>query len=178
MRHKTLYLMLSLLAIIASDAFAAPPNVVMIISDDQAWTDYSFMGHDVIETPHLDKLAKQSATFRRGYVPSSLCRPSLATMITGLYPHHHGITGNDLPKGTNRSKMLKHIEAHATIPRMLAEHGYLSMQTGKWWEGNHRLGGFTHGMTHGDPKRGGRHGDLGLKISREGHKPNEELLDE
>ena len=52
------------------------------------------------------------------------------------------------------------------------------MQTGKWWEGNHKLGGFTHGMTHGDTKRGGRHGDVGLKISREGHQPIEDFLDE
>ena len=36
------------------------PNVVLIISDDQAWTDYGFMGHDAIQTPHLDKLAKES----------------------------------------------------------------------------------------------------------------------
>ncbi|MCA9049797.1 MAG: sulfatase-like hydrolase/transferase, partial [Planctomycetaceae bacterium] len=69
---------------------AGPPNIVMIISDDQAWTDYSFMGHDAIRTPHLDRLASRSAVFRRGYVPVALCRPSLATMITGLYPHQHG----------------------------------------------------------------------------------------
>ena len=62
------------------------PNVVLIISDDQAWTDYSFMGHAHIRTPQLDKLAAQSLTFRRGYVPSSLCSPSLASILTGLYP--------------------------------------------------------------------------------------------
>ena len=180
MRFNIRFLLLSLLlAFFASRAaVAAKPNVLMIISDDQAWTDYGFMGHDVIQTPHLDKLAKESAVFKRGYVPSSLCRPSLMTMITGLYPHQHGITGNDPPKGTDRMKMLKHVQAHATLPKLLAEEGYLSMQTGKWWEGNHKLGGFTHGMTHGDPKRGGRHGDLGLKISRTGHEPIEDFLDE
>ena len=87
------------------------PNIVLILSDDQAWTDYGFMGHPVIETPNLDQLARESALFTRGYVPSSLCRPSLATLATGLYPHEHGITGNDPPKGTNRSQMLKHIQA-------------------------------------------------------------------
>ena len=56
------------------------PNVVLIISDDQAWTDYGFMGHDTIQTPHLDKLAKESVLFRRGYVPTALCRPSLAPL--------------------------------------------------------------------------------------------------
>lgn len=62
------------------------PNVVLIISDDQAWTDYGFMGHDTIQTPHLDKLAKESVLFRRGYVPTALCRPSLMTLITGRMP--------------------------------------------------------------------------------------------
>ncbi|MCH8089025.1 MAG: sulfatase-like hydrolase/transferase, partial [Chloroflexi bacterium] len=68
---------------------ANPPNVVLIISDDQAWTDFGFMGHEHIRTPHIDRLAAQSLTFTRGYVCDSLCRPSLATLITGLYPHQH-----------------------------------------------------------------------------------------
>ena len=67
------------------------PNVVLILSDDQAWTDYSCMGHPVIQTPHLDRLATRSAMFRRGYTPTPLCRPSLMTMITGRYPHQHGV---------------------------------------------------------------------------------------
>ena len=86
-----------------------PPNIVLIVSDDQAWTDFGFMKHTAVRTPHLDRLAARSAVFRRGYVPSSLCRPSLATIITGLYPHQHGITGNDPPPGTDRSA---HAETH------------------------------------------------------------------
>src|SRR5436190_15589357 len=80
---------------------SSPPNIVLIISDDQAWTDFSFMGHPHVQTPHLDRLANESLTFTHGYVPSSLCCPSLASIITGLYPHQHKITGNDpiAPKG-------------------------------------------------------------------------------
>ena len=78
-----------------SIARAAPPNVVLIISDDQSWTDYGFMGHDTILTPNLDKLARESIVFRRGYVPTALCRPSLMTLATGHYAHRHGVTGND-----------------------------------------------------------------------------------
>ena len=152
-------------------AAAAPPNVVLIISDDQAWTDYGFMGHDAISTPHLDRLARQSALFPRGYVPSSLCRASLMSIITGLYPHQHGVTGNDPPGGTDRREMLQHVRRSGTLPKMLAPLGYRSLQTGKWWEGSHQLGGFTHGMTHGDPARGGRHGDEGLTIGRGGLGP-------
>ena len=147
------------------------PNIVMIIADDQAWGDFGFMGHPDILTPHLDQLAARSALFERGYVPSSLCRPSLATMITGLYPHQHLITGNDPPRGVQRDRMLKHIAAVPTLPRLLAPRGYRSLQTGKWWEGNCQCGGFTEGMTHGEPKRGGRHGDKGLQIGRKTMQP-------
>src|SRR5262245_30377927 len=73
---------------------AALPNVVMIVGDDQGWTDFGFMGHGVIRTPHLDRLAAESALFPKGYVPTSLCRASLATLLTGLYGHQHKICCN------------------------------------------------------------------------------------
>ncbi|MCA9042587.1 MAG: sulfatase-like hydrolase/transferase, partial [Planctomycetaceae bacterium] len=74
------------------------PNIVLILSDDQAWTDFSFMGHPDIQTPHLGALARESYLYTEGYVTTSLCRPSLASLISGYYPHQHGITGNDPPK--------------------------------------------------------------------------------
>ena len=163
---------------------AGTPNVVLIISDDQAWTDYGFMGNDVIRTPRLDQLARQSLVYPRGYVPSSLCRPSLATIITGQFPHQHKITSNDppLPRGPKflrlRQEMIDYIDHAPTLPRLLAERNYLSHQSGKWWEGNFRRGGFTHGMTHGDPRRRGRHGDVGLKIGREGMQPIFDFIDQ
>lgn len=162
----------------AVTAVAAVPNVVLIIGDDQAWGDFGFMGHPVIKTPNLDRLASQSLVYTRGYVPSSLCRPSLATMATGLYPHQHRITSNDPPNGLSQEEFLRqrqqqidNIDRVPTLPRLLAARDYLSLQTGKWWEGHYSRGGFTHGMTHGDPARGGRHGDEGLKIGRQGMQP-------
>lgn len=164
------------------------PNIVMIISDDQAWTDYGFMGHPHIQTPNLDRLAQQSALFLRGYVPSALCRPSLASIITGLYPHQHGIIGNDpSPRlatpnsaeyNTLRQRMIDRITTVPTLPRLLSQQGYWSFQSGKWWEGNYQLGGFTHGMTRGFPHPGGRHGDEGLKIGREGLDPIFHFIDQ
>ncbi len=173
-------LILLLLLITARAETAQKPNVLMIISDDQAWSDYGFMGHKHIQTPHLDKLAAESLTFTRGYVPNSLCRPSLASMITGLYPHEHRIVGNDpVPKTReNKETLIKNIEAVDTLPRLLGQQGYLSLQTGKWWEGAPSRGGFTHGMTRGFPQKGGRHGDDGLKIGRDGLQPITDFLDE
>jgi uncharacterized sulfatase len=153
------------------------PNVLLLISDDQAWNDFGFMGSEAIQTPRLDELAGKSLSFPRGYVPTALCRASLATIITGLYPHEHKITGNDPPKGEDRAKMLKHIAAVDTLPKLLASAGYRSQQTGKWWEGECQCGGFTEGMTHGDPKRGGRHGDVGLQIGRKTMAPALDFMD-
>jgi arylsulfatase A-like enzyme len=164
------------------------PNVVLIISDDQAWTDYGFMGHPLIETPHLDRLAARSARFPRGYVPTALCRPALATLVTGLYAHQHRISGNDpshalAPPNTSayaelRERMIAHLDRYPTLPRLLGERGYLSHQSGKWWEGPYERGGFTHGMTRGFPQPGGRHGDDGLAIGREGLDPIERFIDQ
>ncbi len=171
-----------------------PPNIVLIVSDDQAWTDYGFMGHEHIQTPHIDRLARESLTFTRGHVPVSMCRPSLSTIVTGLYPHQHRIVGNDpLPpealRGRPRSEQRRdpqylkqladyvaHIDRVPTLAGMLADAGYLSHQSGKWWEGHYSRGGFTHGMTHGDPARGGRHGDVGLSIGRQGLEPIYEFI--
>ncbi|GAB5402888.1 MAG: sulfatase [Aureliella sp.] len=164
-----------------------PPNIVLIISDDQAWNDYGFMDHPQIETPSLDRLAKDGVTFTRGYVPTGLCRPSLMTMITGLYASQHGVTGNDpSPKyaakdspeyNKKRAELISKIDQFETLPELLAERGYLSHQSGKWWEGNFSRGGFTHGMTRGYPQRGGRHGDDGLDIGRKGLEPVTQFID-
>ena len=166
---------------LAPQADSPPPNIVLIISDDHAWTDYGFMGHEAIQTPHLDKLASESMVYTRGYVPTSLCRPSLATMMTGLYPHQHGITGND-PDGemrdpANRARMVEVFQRSTPMAELLTKKGYVSHQSGKWWEGPCQIGGFTDCMTHGEVERGGRHGDEGLTIGREGMQPIFDFVD-
>ena len=179
---KRLLLALTLLAGCATSPAPAarPPNIVLIVSDDQAWGDYSFMGHEQIRTPHLDRLASQSLVYRRGYVPSSLCCPSLAALITGLYPHQNKVTCNDPPGDpknaetfrAGRERMNQHLEAAPSLPRLLGARGYLSFQAGKWWQGNFARGGFTHGMTRGD-----RHGDDGLTIGRQTLQPIRDFIE-
>lgn len=171
------------------------PNILFLLSDDQAWGDYGFMGHPEIETPALDKLAAQSLTFTRGYTPVPLCRPSLASILTGLHPHEHGVTGNDvsLPDKTLNAQRGRSNPTYGSlytdITAQWAEHpnwvrslkgtGYRSLQTGKWWEGNPvAQGDFTAGMTFGTPDKGGRHGDAGLKIGREGLQPIKDFIAE
>ena len=169
------------------------PNVVLIISDDQGWGDYGFLGHPTIETPNLDRLAKESLTFTRGYTPVPLCRSSLSTIITGRYPHQHGVTGNDptIPGGVKaaaaRSDPQYARYFQATIDRFssrpnfvrdLTASGYHSLQTGKWWEGDPiKTAGFSNAMTNGTGK-GDRHGGVGLQIGRNGLKPIDDFIDD
>ena len=181
-----------------------PPNVVMLISDDQTWTDFGFMGHPEVRTPNLDRLASQGLFFPRGYVTASLCRPSLATMVTGLYPHQSKIV-NNYPMGTplldhpprlfsrtgeywqKHQEMIHLIDLVPTLPSMLGEFGYESLQTGKWWEGHFGRGGFTAGMTLGTPgwavtttvATNWRGGDRGIAIARDfGMKPIFDFIEE
>jgi uncharacterized sulfatase len=60
---------------------------------------------------------------------------------------------------------------------LLKPKGYASFQAGKWWGGHFSNGGFTAGMTHGEPDKGGRHGDEGLKIGRVTMQPVWDFLD-
>ena len=186
-------LIIGLFAILAGMLHAETrPNVVFLLSDDQGWLDYGFMGHPHVQTPNLDRLASEGLLYERGYVTAPLCRPSLASLVSGLYPHETGIRGNDpvLPKGFSKKKMNQpgneamkakwvQMRNQMTAPmanapsmvKLLEENGYATLQTGKWWEGNPLEHGFTDAMTHGDPSRGGRHGDQGLKIGRSTMQP-------
>jgi uncharacterized sulfatase len=186
MRHVTLLAALLVLSATSGRAVRAqaPPNILLIVSDDHAWNDYGFMGHPIVRTPALDRLAGESLVYTRGYVPTSLCRPSLATLLTGRYPHQHGVTGNDPPGGAAamtspaaRSTIVDIFRRNRVLPAQLAEKGYVSFQSGKWWEGRPQDSGFTAAMTHGDVSRGGRHGDEGLKIGREGLQPITDFID-
>ncbi len=145
-----------------------PPNVVVILSDDQGYADYSFMGHAMIQTPRLDRLADESLLYTRGYVTTGLCSPSLASMITGLYPHQHGTTGNDPLPRVSREPWISTFRDMPQLPRLLAQNGYLSLHTGKYWHADPlEVSGFTDsmGMTR-------RHGsEYSLSIGRDTMEP-------
>jgi arylsulfatase A len=154
------------------------PNVVLIISDDQTCTDFGFMGNEDVLTPNIDRLAAKSARYVNGYVPSSVCRPSLVSILTGLYPHQHGVYFNHPPPGFGtltrspdigkaefdalREKAAALIRDVPTLPRQLAAAGYRCLQTGKYWEGHWRNAGFTEGMTTAEPTPDAKYGNKTL----------------
>ena len=184
------------------------PNIIFIISDDQSWGDYSFMGHPHLQTPNIDQLARESVTYSKGYVTSPLCGPSLASIITGKYAFEHQQTGNDagdsdrdaslwIKNGYKLAKKKKNnnylfskernekfdvIKNEFYKNKLLTDYlnikGYKSFQSGKWWLGSWEEGKFDGGMTHGDFTRQGRHGDEGLKIGREGLNPIFDFIDQ
>ena len=147
------------------------PNVILIISDDQGFGDYGFMGHPIAKTPHIDRMASEGLLYTRGYV-MPVCSPSLACLLTGKMPSANGITGNDLagarPRSGQRDALRERLLGNSLLlPKALSEAGYLTFQTGKLWNATYKDMGFTHGMTG----TAGRHGDAGLDIGRKGMKP-------
>jgi uncharacterized sulfatase len=177
---KKLLTTLALLISASAPSFSAEtekPNVILIISDDHGFNDYGFMGHPIIKTPHLDRMAAESLLYPRGYV-MPVCSPSLACLLTGKMPGANGIAGNDLSDGRSkpghREALAERLHANSLmLPKAVTEAGYLTFQTGKIWNGTYKDFGFTHGMT----VTAGRHGDAGLDIGRKGMKPIFDFID-
>jgi len=143
-----------------------PPNVVLIIADDLGWPYLGFLGDENVITPNMDIIGNGGAVFEIGHSTSNHCRPTLQSLITGFYPVQYEqqalaiadrrMSSGDLPEGVDtdaerntlrRQYETSAIEEFATLPRVLADHGYASHQSGKWWEQSYEHGGFTHGMT-------------------------------
>jgi N-acetylglucosamine-6-sulfatase len=81
---------------------AKPRSVVFILSDDHRYDAMSFMGHQFAQTPHMDSLAENGVHLKNAFVTTSLCSPSRASILTGLYTFRHRVIDNNrlVPKGT------------------------------------------------------------------------------
>jgi len=84
------------LAPLAAQAAADPErmNVIFILTDDQRFDELGFM-NPVLETPHMDRLAREGVHFRNAFVTTALCSPSRASILTGQYMHNHGVVDNN-----------------------------------------------------------------------------------
>ena len=125
-------------------AAAEPPNIVFLISDDQDFEHFGFMGHPDNPTPNLDRLAGRGTLFTTGHLPASVCRPSLASFLTGQYPHQSGIYANYLQNPKIGGDTI-HSAPARSIANLLRQSGYATYGSGKFWEGDARQQGFTHG---------------------------------
>lgn len=110
-----------------------PPNIVLAIADDLDPTHLGFTGDPRARTPNLDRLAAEGVYFRTlGVEP--VCRPALATLLSGRWPHQHGIVHNQ-PAAP--------LDPAGVLPELLRARGYATFCGGKFWEGAHADYGFT-----------------------------------
>ncbi|PAW72475.1 MAG: acetylglucosamine-6-sulfatase [Pedosphaera sp. Tous-C6FEB] len=113
------------LCVLCGQAPAAPRNILFILADDHRHDALSFMGHPYLETPHLDRLARGGVHCRNAFVTTSLCSPSRASILTGLYAHAHGVVDNYNPVRTDL----------VFFPQLLQRAGYETAFFGKWHMG-------------------------------------------
>ncbi len=118
--------------LLSSSVYAQPssdeqrPNFIVFMTDDISRSDYGFYGNDVIETPNLDRLAKEGLVFDNAYLTTSSCSPTRTSFITGRYPHNTG--SPELHMGLP--------EGHFLFPAALKRAGYHTVHGGK-----HHMGG-------------------------------------
>ena len=129
----------SLLAIsLESDKEDRPSRIIFILSDDHRYDYMGFMDAvEWLETPHMDRLAREGSHCAEAFVTTSLCSPSRATILTGLYTHQHTIVDNQAPNPG----------IHTYFPKHLQDAGYKTAFFGKWHMGddsNDPQPGFDH----------------------------------
>jgi arylsulfatase A-like enzyme len=141
---------------------ATHPNIILILADDLGWTGLGCYGSDLHETPHLDRLARESVRFTDAYAASPVCSPTRAGILTGKHPARLGITiwsEGALTPPRNRVLLqapslhdLPHAET--TLAKHLQNAGYLTALVGKWHLGDAGHSPETQGF---DVNIGGTH---------------------
>lgn len=105
------------------------PNILFIMTDDHAQAALSSYGNTIIRTPNLDRIGAEGVRFTEAFVTNSLCLPSRATYLTGLYSHAHGLVTNGAESNFTNEPALNN---RATYPNMLRRVGYHTGVVGKW----------------------------------------------
>lgn len=113
------------------------PNIILLFSDDGGYADFGFQGSDIMKTPHLDKLASESITFKQAYVTDPTCGPSRAGLITGKYQQRFGFEENNVPgymskvSAADGDQMGIPVE-EVLMAEYLKKQGYATAFYGKW----------------------------------------------
>src|SRR5258707_7831857 len=145
MKYFFIIVLLSLFSInLFAQKKVGRPNIILIVADDLGYGDVGCYGQQKIETPNIDKLAKQGLRFTRFYAGTAVCAPSRASLMTGLHTGHVPIRGN---KGTQPEGQTPLPDSTITFATLLQQAGYTTGAFGKWG-----LGFIT---TTGDPQKKG-----------------------
>jgi arylsulfatase A-like enzyme len=111
-----------------------PPNILYIFPDQLRAQSLGCYGNTEVKTPHIDRLAAESAVFENTLANTPVCCPARANMFTGTYAHKNGMIANDL----------RLRESHTTVAEVLAANNYRTGFIGKWHlDGGQRMPGFV-----------------------------------
>lgn len=102
------------------------PNLLFILTDEQTYFTMKAYGNDRIQTPNLNRLTETSFVFEKAYVTQPVCTPNRASVLTGLYPHSHGSTTNNIALD----------ESLQTLPELFSDTSYHTAYIGKWHLGD------------------------------------------
>ncbi len=152
-------LLILLLAVWSTTSFAADkPNIIFILSDDLAQGDIGAYGQKEIQTPHLDRMAREGTRYLQTYCGTTVCAPSRSCLMTGLHTGHCPIRANRevQPEG---QKPLP--ETTYTVAQLLKSRGYATAAIGKWG-----MGMFN---TSGSPLKKGFDHFFGYNCQRHAH---------
>lgn len=109
-------------------------NVLFLMTDEQHYRSLSSTGNPYIETPHMDRIGREGARFDGATCVTPYCSPSRASIITGLYPHTHGILVNVSPGRTKQHPLPQ--DAFPNTETILHRQGYATGHRGKWHLGD------------------------------------------
>lgn len=115
-------LVLGMLSLCQAAAFAKPPNILFIFSDDHAVQAIGAYGSTINQTPNIDRIAREGAVFRNSFCANSLCGPSRACILTGKHSHLNGFLRNGDRFNSQQT----------TFPPLLQQVGYQTAVIGKW----------------------------------------------
>lgn len=121
---------------------ASRPNILFIISDQFRADAMGADGNARVHTPNLDRLARSGMRFSHAYAAQALCTPARATLMTGLYPHTHGLQGNvyKAPSVFDDTRY----RLSVNFPSLLKRSGYHTGYIGKWHLGEENPGFFDY----------------------------------
>ena len=158
-RHLLAALVFAALAAVALAASAArPPNIIFVLSDDLAQGDVGVYGQKVIQTPRLDRMAREGTRYNQAYCGTSVCAPSRTSLMTGLHSGHAPVRGNwEVPV----EGQLPLPASTVTVAQVLKSAGYATAVAGKWG-----MGMFD---TTGSPLKKGFDHQIGYNCQRHAH---------